>query len=183
MRILFLLPVILLAACIQPKPLPILGQVPEFQLTAETGQPFDGRSLDGRIWVANFIYTTCDGPCPMMSSQMHTVQARTAETPDVRLISFTVDPVRDTPQVLAAYSKHFKAEPDRWTFLTGDQARLSDLGLNGFKLNSVDGSLTHSARFVLVDRRRRIRGYYISADDGFMKNLIHDIRQLERDSS
>ena len=77
MRILFLLPVILLAACIQPKPLPILGQVPEFQLTAETGQPFDGRSLDGRIWVANFIYTTCDGPCPMMSSQMHTVQART----------------------------------------------------------------------------------------------------------
>jgi protein SCO1/2 len=183
MRTLFLLPVILLAACIQPKPLPILGQVPEFQLTAETGQPFDGRSLDGRIWVANFIYTTCDGPCPMMSRQMHQVQLRTVETPDVRLISFTVDPAHDTPQVLAAYSKHFKAEPDRWTFLTGDQASLSDLGLKGFKLNSVDGSLTHSTRFVLVDRRRRIRGYYISAEDSFMKNLLHDIRQLERDSS
>jgi protein SCO1/2 len=66
-------------------------------------------------------------------------------------------------------------------FLTGEQASLNDLGLNGFKLNTVDGSMTHSTRFVLVDRQRRIRGYYISSEDSFLSRLVHDIRQLERE--
>ena len=82
---------------------------------------------------------------------MHQIQAPDRATPDVRFVSFTVDPAHDTPPVLAEYAKHFKSDPARWYFLTGDQARLNDLALNGFKLNSVDGSLTHSTRFVLVD--------------------------------
>ncbi len=172
-----------LAGCVQPKPLPVLGQVAPFQLTDQGDQPFDGKSLEGHVWVADFIFTTCPGPCPMMSSQMHQVQTRTAEIPDVRLVSFTVDPAHDTPPVLAEYSRHFLADPGRWRFLTGDQARLNDLGLNSFHLNSVDGSLNHSTRFALVDRQMRIRGYYSSQEDGFMPRLIHDIRQLERGSS
>ena len=168
----------LLAACVQPKPLPILGQVPPFQLTAQTGQPFDSQALDGHIWVADFIYTTCNGPCPMMSSRMRRVQISTAKTPDVTLVSFTVDPQHDTPPVLAAYAKHFTADPARWHFLTGEPRRLNDLGLNTFKLNSVDGSLIHSTRFVLVDGARRIRGYYTDTPE-----LLHDIRQLEREKS
>ena len=166
----------LLAACVQPKPLPILGQVPPFQLTAQTGQPFNSRSLDGHIWVADFIYTTCTGPCPMMSSQMRRVQLSTA--PNIGLVSFTVDPQHDTPPVLSAYAKHFTADPARWHFLTGEPSRLSDLGLGAFKLNSVDGSLMHSSRFVLVDGARRIRGYYTDTP-----RLLHDIRQLEREPS
>jgi protein SCO1/2 len=160
-----------------------LGQVAPFQLTDQAGQSFDSQSLAGHVWVADFIYTTCPGPCPMMSSQMHQVQTRTAEIPDVRLVSFTVDPAHDTPPVLAEYSKHFKADPGRWRFLTGDQARLNDLGMNSFHLNSVDGSMSHSTRFVLVDRRMRIRGYYSTSEDGFMPQLLHDIRQLEREST
>jgi len=184
MRYLWLAAALTLAACIQPKPLPILGSVPGFQLTGQDGQPFDSRSLAGHIWVADFIYTTCDGPCPMMSSEMHRLQTQTdAEMHGVRFVSFTVDPKHDTPPVLDAYSKHFKAEPDRWFFLTGEPERLNDLGVNAFKLNSVDGSLTHSTRFVLVDRSSRIRGYYITGEDGFMPRLMHDIRQLERDPS
>jgi protein SCO1/2 len=183
MRRLLLLSLVALTACIQPKPLPILGQVPDFHLTDQTGRAFDGSALTGHVWVADFVYTTCDGPCPMMSSQMHQVQNRTEETPDVRLVSFTVDPVHDTPQVLAEYAKHFKYDAARWSFLTGEQAALNDLGINGFKLNAVDGSLTHSTRFVLVDRTRRIRGYYISSEDGFMNRLLHDVRQLERERS
>jgi protein SCO1/2 len=175
---------LLLSACIQPKPLPILGQVPDFELIDQTGQPFGSKSLDGHIFVADFIYTTCNGPCPMMSSQMHQIQTQTSsEMADVRLVSITVDPAHDTPPVLAEYSKHFKPEPGRWAFLTGDVARLNDLGINGFKLNAVDGSLTHSTRFVLVDHRRRIRGYYTTGEDGFMPKLMHDIRQLEREKS
>ncbi|HTS31520.1 MAG TPA: SCO family protein [Bryobacteraceae bacterium] len=174
------LPALLLVSCIQPKPLDILGEIPEFSLTSETGQPFDGNSLTGHIWVADFIYTTCEGPCPRMSSLMHQLQTLTAEMPDVKLVSFTVDPAHDTPPVLAAYATHFKPDPARWSFLTGEQASLNDLALHGFKLNSVDGSMSHSTRFALVDQKRRIRAYYISSEDGMLPHLLHDIRQLER---
>ena len=174
---------VLLSACTEVKPLDILGEVPQFQLTAQNDRPFDSKALDGHIWVANFIYTTCDGPCPMMSHQMRGIQNSTAGTPDLKLVSFTVDPAHDTPPVLAEYAAHFKADPARWYFLTGEMARLHDLGLNAFKLNSVDGGLSHSTRFVLVDAKRRIRGYYLSSDDGFSKNLLHDIRQLQSEPS
>jgi protein SCO1/2 len=114
---------------------------------------------------------------------MHLVQTSTADTPGVKLISFTVDPAHDTPPVLAQYARRFKYDPARWHFLTGDMACLNDLGLHGFKLNSVDGRLNHSTRFVLVDRQQRIRGYYLSSEDGFLPRLVHDARQLERDGS
>ena len=175
--------VLLLAACTRSTPLPVFGQIPPFNLTAQTGQPFDSRALDGHIWIANFVFTTCPGPCPMMTHQMRGIQEATASTPAVKLISFTVDPEHDTPPVLAAYASHFKADPARWTFLTGDIARLNDLGLNAFKLNKVDGSLDHSTRFVLIDARRRIRGFYLSSDDEFPKNLLRDLRQLQRKTS
>jgi protein SCO1/2 len=110
----------------------------------------------------------------MMSARMRRLQIST----DVTLISFTVNPQHDTPPVLAEYAKHFTADAARWHFLTGAPSRLSDLGLNAFKLNSVDGSLTHSTRFVLVDGARRIRGYYLDTPQ-----LLHDIRQLEREKS
>jgi protein SCO1/2 len=114
---------------------------------------------------------------------MRQVQTLTAEMPQVKLVSFTVDPERDTPAVLAEYAARFKYDPARWVFLTGDEATLNDLGFKGFKLNSVDGSLNHSTRFVLVDRRRRIRGYLSSTEDDFLRRVVHDIRQLERERS
>jgi protein SCO1/2 len=114
---------------------------------------------------------------------MHQVQEATARTPDVRLVSFTVDPAHDTPVVLAAYAKHFLADSGRWYFLTGAQSSLDELGRNGLKLNPVDGSLDHSTRFVLVDRAARIRGYYSSSEDGFLQNLLRDLRQLEHEKS
>lgn len=174
---------LILAACVRPTPLAVMGEIPSFELTSSTGQVFDSKQLAGRIWVADFIYTTCDGPCPMMSAQMRRIQDTTfPENPDVKLVSITVDPAHDTPPVLETYSKHFKCDPSRWYFLTGDKGRLNDLGL-AFKLQSVDGSLTHSTRFVLVDRHMKIRGYYTTGEDGFMPKLMHDIRQLESDKS
>ena len=173
----------LLASCARQASLEVFGQIPQFELTAQNGQPFDSHSLDGHIWVANFIFTNCPGPCPMMSHQMHGIQESTSSTPSVRLVSFTVDPAHDTAPVLAEYAKHFKADPARWTFLTGEISRLNDLGLNAFKLNKVDGNLDHSTRFVLVDGQRRIRGYYLSSDDGFPKNLLRDLRLLQSETS
>jgi protein SCO1 len=168
-------------SCMKPTPLPVLGQIPNFHLTAQTGQPFDSQSLDGHVWVADFIYTTCPGPCPMMSAKMRQIQTSTAETPGVLLVSMTVDPRHDTPAVLENYARHFKQDPARWVFLTGDMATLNDLGLHAFKLNSIEGNLSHSTRFVLVDGRRRIRGFYASEEDGFMPKLLHDIRELHQE--
>ena len=174
---------LLLAGCAQVKPLAVLGEVAPFQLTTQNDHPFDSRTLDGHIWVADFVYTTCDGPCPMMSHQMRGIQNSTASTPEVKLVSFTVDPAHDTPPVLAKYARHFMADPDRWYFLTGEMERLNDLGVKSFKMNNVDGNLSHSTRFALVDGKRRIRGYYLSSDDDFPKRLLHDIRQLQNDRS
>lgn len=172
-----------LSGCARPQELPVLGDVPGFQLTAQTGADVSLNDLRGHVWVADFIFTTCPGPCPMMSSQMRQVQQATADVPDVKLVSFTVDPAHDTPPVLAAYSKHFLAQPGRWYFLTGAQASLDHLGREGFHLNAVDGSLEHSTRFVVVDRQARIRGYYSSTDDDFLKRLLSAVRQLEREKS
>jgi protein SCO1 len=172
-----------LTACASKPPLPILGQVPDFQLISQTGAAIDRHALEGHVWVADFIFTTCPGPCPRMSSQMRQIQTATVATPDVKLVSFTVDPAHDTPAVLAAYGKHFLAEPARWYFLTGSQSTLDQLGRAGFKLNAVDGSLDHSTRFALIDRAAQIRGYYASSDDDFPKKLLQALRQLERAKS
>jgi len=160
---------------------PDYGVVPRFQLTAQDGQPFDGTVLEGKIWVADFFFTTCPGPCPRMTSQMHQIQEATWKMPDVRLVSFTVDPVRDTPQQLTLYAKAHHASSGHWYFLTGSRATLNHLGLDVFKLNHVDGTLQHSTRFVLVDKRSHIRGYYDTSEPNSIPKLVADIHALGRE--
>lgn len=174
-----------LAACIPPKnsSLPVLYDVPEFRLTAQDGQPFDSKVLAGKIWVADFIYTTCPGPCPRMTSQMHEVQTAVRTMADVRFVSFTVDPAHDTPPVLAEYAKLHRADPARWYFLTGSVADLQKLDRDTFKLGNIDASLQHSTRFVLVDQKTRIRGYYDTSEAGSIRKVIEDINALARDGS
>jgi protein SCO1/2 len=159
--------------------LPDYGVVPEFQLTAQTGQAFDSKVLNGNIWVADFIFTSCPGPCPRMASQMHEIQQET----NVKLVSFTIDPARDTPQTLAAYAQTHHASAERWSFLTGPQATLNHLGLDVFKLNKVDGSLQHSTRFVLIDRKSHIRGYYDTSEREAIQRLLADVHLLEGEST
>lgn len=173
-----------LTACISQKSsLPVLYNVPEFQLTAQDGNAFDSKTLAGKIWVADFIYTTCPGPCPRMTSQMHEVQDAILKMPDVKLVSFTVDPARDTPEVLAAYAKTHRASSEHWYFLTGPTETLQKLDRDAFKLGNVDNTLEHSTRFVLVDRQARIRAYYDTSEAGSIRRLIEDIYALARESS
>jgi len=168
-----------LVACTRSgPPFPILGQIDPFQLTAQTGQPFDSAALLGHIWVADFIFTNCPGPCPLMSKHMGELQRKTADLPALKFVSFTVDPAHDNPPVLAAYGKHFLADPARWTFLTGDQSLLDHLAFSEFKLNHVDGSFDHSTRFVLLDGQMRIRAYYSTEEPDFQTNIERDLRRL-----
>jgi protein SCO1 len=169
---------LVLAGCSRQPDLPTLGQVSHFTLTDQTGSAFDsGAQLDHKVWVADFMFTTCPGPCPRMSSQMHQVQMA-LEKDGIRLVSFTVDPEHDTPAALAAYAKTYKASPGVWSFLTGTQADLNHLSKDVFKLGVVDGSLEHSTRFVLVDRAGQIRGYYLTSEADAIPHVIADARAL-----
>ncbi len=169
--------VLTVAACSRKPALPELGATEPFKLTDQSNQSFDSASLKGKVWIADFMFTTCPGPCPRMSSQMHQVQNE-LEGQGIQLVSFTVDPEHDTPAALAAYSEKFKATPGVWHFLTGAQSDLNHLAKDVFKLGVVDGSLEHSTRFVLVDRSGQIRGYYLTSDAEAIPHLITDAKAL-----
>ena len=163
--------------------LPVYYDVPAFELVAQDAQPFHSGVLTGKIWVADFIYTTCPGPCPRMTSQMHEVQDAIAKMPDVKLVSFTVDPARDTPPVLAEYAKVHGASSEHWYFLTGPETTLEKLDRDVFKLGSLNAAMEHSTRFVLVDRQSRIRGYYDTSEARAIARLIDDVHALARETT
>jgi protein SCO1/2 len=172
-----------LAACSHPpKEIPIFGQVAHFHLTSQTGQDFDSAVLSGHVWVADFIFTNCEGPCPRMSAYMRALQKATPDLPDLKFVSFTVDPQRDTPAVLTKYGENYSADPRRWYFLTGDPKILDGLDHDSFKLGNVGSSMDHSTRFVLVDGKGRIRGYYGIATGDPVPELAADARRLMKDS-
>ena len=173
---------LLLAGCASGPTMASYGVVPDFKLTDQSGRTFDSRSqLDGKVWVANFIFTTCAGPCPRMTSQLRTIRDKANNSDDLRLVSFTIDPARDTPAALAEYGKRFGANPDRWFFLTGPMSDLNSLSRKTFMLGNVDGTLEHSSRFVLIDRKSRIRGFYDSSDKEKVQELATDIQKLLKD--
>ena len=153
--------------------------VPPFQLTDQDGQPFGTEQLRGKIWIADFVYTTCPGPCPMISSRMSETQKPLRNT-DVRLVSFSVDPQHDTPAVLRDYAAKLNAQPDRWKFLTGDKDTIYRLIRDGFKLTTLDGTEgpVHSTRLVLVDRHGVIRGYYDATEADAITRLLADTNHL-----
>jgi protein SCO1 len=114
------------------------GQVPDFSLLECSGRPMTRVDLLGKVWVADFMYTECPDTCPLQSAQMARLHADFAGESDLRLVSISVDPGHDTPQVLAAYAARFQADPDRWLFLTGSKDAIDRLALEGFHLGVVD---------------------------------------------
>jgi protein SCO1/2 len=182
MRTVVFLSTLLLAGC-APKPLPILGEVARFHLTSQSGEEFDSTALAGHVWVADFIFTNCEGPCPRMSAYMRALQKATADLPDLKMVSFTVDPARDTPAVLQQYGNTYGADPRRWYFLTGDPKMLDQLDHDSFKLGNVGAGMDHSTRFVLVDSAGRIRGYYGIATGDPIPELGADARRLSKGNS
>ena len=184
MKVLSFAVVLILSGCVRMQPpLPVFGQIPRFELTDETGRPFDGKSLEGKVWVADFIFTSCSGPCPRMSSLMRQVQQAAGAMPNVKLVSFTVDPEHDTPPALAQYAARYHAQAERWHFLTGPREALDRLTRDAFKLGNVDGQLMHSTRLVLLDGQARIRGYYGTSEDSPVAQLVRDIKRVLAEKS
>ena len=162
--------------------LPVLGQVPEFELTSQHDRLVHSDELSGKIWVADLIFTACSGPCLRMTSQMTRVQESMKEWDDFRMVSISVDPERDTPERLTWYAEQTLADPDIWIFLTGEMDVIRSLAVEGLKLvvEKEEGSagILHSDRFVLVDDTGRIRGYYDGTDPDAVDEMIRAARGL-----
>jgi len=170
---------------LRQRAVPSYGMVPPFQLVNQNGQPFGSAQLNGKIWIADFIFTSCRGPCPLISTRMSELQ-KPLEKTDVHLVSFSVDPETDTPEVLRGYAEKLHAEPKRWDFLTGPKSAIYKLSHDGFKLAISDGSdaegiPVHSTRMVLVDRQGQIRGYYEATEADAMTKLLADTNHLLRE--
>jgi protein SCO1/2 len=165
-----------------PKPPAMSLPLPAFELQSQHGQPFGLENLRGKIWVANFIFTSCPTVCPKLTKRMAEVQHRGRNLGDhFHLVSFTVDPDNDTPERLLAYSQSFKINQRRWTFLTGPLGDIEKTVVGGFKIamgkeEEPGGifSVFHGERLVLVDAAGAIRGYY-EANDEDIDRLMRDI--------
>ncbi len=169
----------------RPPPPEVIGEVPAFTLTDQTGQSFTREQLleADRTWVVGFVFTSCPSTCPAVSRAMLMFQEqieRSKLSDRVGLISVTVDPATDTPEVLANYAAELGADQQNWWFLTGEQAEIEDFVVGGFKLavgereDKAPGvyDIAHSTKLALVDRFGNIRGYY-SIDEEGLAELYH----------
>ncbi len=160
---------------------------PEFQLTAQDGKTVTNADLKGKVWVANFIFTRCAGPCPVMTSRMAEInQALARKAKDVELVSITVDPEYDTPQVLKEYGERAGADPAKWKFLTGPKDQVEAVVQKGFLqalAKEPSGIPIHSTRFVLVDRDGWMRGFQDGNDPEIVQKLLMDIGDILREPS
>lgn len=177
------------ATAVTHEVLPAYGQIPDFRLTDQQGRSISRQTLAGRVWVADFIFTRCAGQCPMMTTQMARLGRTLDGSTPVTLVSISVDPAWDTPEVLARHAAQVGTAKIPWVFLTGEPEQIARLCRDGFKLafGEADGTaeepITHSTRLVLVDRRGKVRGYYDAADAQAMSRLQRDVRVLLKERS
>ena len=157
-------------------------EVPEFTFTERGGQTVHRSDLLGKVWVADFFYTSCPGPCPLLSSRLSTLQSKLAGRADARLVSISLDPEKDSPEVLQNYAARFKAGPN-WLFLTGDKAQTYSLVQTGFKLAIAEERnnpepITHSTKLILVDRNGWVRGFYEGVGSDETDRIVEDVDHL-----
>ncbi len=163
-----------------------LWDVPDFALIDARGHPVKKSDLAGRTWLAAFVFTRCPGPCPLISQKMSGLQEALRERDDFLLVSFSVDPDYDRPEVLAEYSYDWNADPARWWFLTeddpGEMARVTE----GFKIAVQRGleqpggapDITHGTHLLLVDRQGRVRAVFRSTDEDLEQQVSRAVWRL-----
>jgi protein SCO1 len=176
-----------LPGCKKQAELPQLGGVGSFSLTDQAGRSFTPETLRGKTWAAAFMFTRCPTVCPRITRRMRELQQAAAKDGvQLELVSFSVDPDNDTPEVLSAYAKKYEANLATWRFLTGDLEVVRKTSEQGFKL-ALDGKATpgaehfglfHGSHLVLVDGAGTIRGYYRTSEDEQMEQLLKDAESL-----
>ena len=158
--------------------LPLIGTVPEFSFTDSHNETISKNEMIGKVWVADFIFTTCNMACPVMTGNMNLVHKAFKENDGVRIVSISVYPEYDTPEVLTEYASRYNANTDRWHFLTGPEELVKEIIKNGFKIGDYEDIIFHSEKFALVDQQGQIRGYYNGMKTEEMTQLKTDIKKL-----
>ena len=157
----------------------VLFPAANFALTDQNGQPFGNDKLAGKPYIAAFVFTQCASICPKMTAEMSRLQGELPR--EVQMVSFSVDPERDTPAVLKQYAATHKADESRWHFLTGSRDAMTvvarDMKLV-FQEGSADHPITHSPRILLIDGQNQIRGTYDSQTPEKLKELVEDARNI-----
>ncbi len=157
--------------------------IPDFSFINQFGDTVTQKNYEGKIYIADFFFTTCPGICPKMSAQMHYLEERLKDYNDVMFLSHTVDPEKDTVEALAAYSKLVHANTKRWNFVTGSKESIYKQALYGYLVNADEdilapGGFLHSELFVLVDKNKHIRGFYDGTSVDQAKKLIDAVKVL-----
>lgn len=160
------------------KTLPVLGNINNFILYDQNGNEFSEEDLLGNYWISDFIFTTCAGPCPVMSSQFQGFQEKYSDNSNLKLLSISVNPQYDTPNILQNYGERYSADFKKWNFLTGDVNEIHTLALESFKVGDAENPIFHSAFFILIDDQAQIRGYYNSTINEDINKMYSDINDL-----
>ena len=160
-------------------------QAPEFSFQDRTGRVFSSSELKGKVWVVDFIFAHCAGSCPLLSQHLKNLQTEWKGNPDLKLVTLTVDPGRDTVSALKTYADDLKADETQWFFLTGPKADLYKVIREGFKVTAMPNEeqipgydYIHSTRLILVDGKGVVRGLYDGEQDEDVKKLNQDVKYL-----
>lgn len=158
-----------------------------FEFINQNNKLINESSWDDKIVVVDFFFTHCPSICPAMTSNMKRVQESFQNDENIQLASFTVDPERDNPAKLNAYAKKFSLNEKNWDLLTGKKEDLYRFARKGLFLVTTDGDggdndFIHSERLVLIDKQKRIRGYYDGTENDKVNNLINDIKKLKNEN-
>ena len=159
--------------------------IPDFAYTNQNGKLVSKSDVAGKVFVADFFFSTCPTICPKMTSQMKRLQTLTQDISEIRFLSFTINPSKDTPKVLLDYANSYGVSLSNWDFLTGDEEETHLLGVKGFLVHARSdedepGGYAHSPSLVLDDRKGHIRGVYDGTATQEVDQLNQDIRKLLR---
>jgi len=174
--------------------LPVIDQIADFTLTNQDNQVVTLADLSNHVWVADIIFTRCAGSCPIMSTQMKSLQAALPANSRVRLVTLTCDPSYDSPAIMKKYGERYGADFKRWMFLTGNTKELADLATTGLKLGATPVApkdrtsptdfFVHSTIFVVVDKKARLRGIFQTEGQGVdwakvKPQILATVKELE----
>tara|TARA_B100000965_G_C19574354_1_gene750623 strand:- start:501 stop:1088 length:588 start_codon:yes stop_codon:yes gene_type:complete len=158
--------------------IPSLKSVPKFSMINQEGEPFSQKDLQGKITVLDFMFTSCTGPCPLMTMNMSKLYEVFSKEPEVQFVSITVDPDVDNQQKLKEYSNLVGADDGRWHFLWSNIDSIKTLKRDGFLLFADNLPEGHAIKFVLIDNKGTIRKYYDGTDGSSQEILKRDVAQL-----
>jgi protein SCO1/2 len=183
-------------SCSQEKKLPFLGpkqvnaqgdtvyhQIPSFRFLNQDSVFVSEKDVEGKVYVADFFFTTCPTICPKMKTQMLRIYERYKDRDEVRIISHSIDPDFDTPNVLKDYATRLQVKAPKWNLLTGDKAAIYQLGQKSYMVSAQEdpneaGGFVHSGAFILVDKNRHVRGIYDGTVEAEVNHLLEDMEIL-----